>query len=67
MFHEAVNQRCAVVSAHFGLSAREEEVLDLIMQGSSVQETADKMFISTGTVKTHINHIYKKTGTQGRT
>ena len=67
VFHEAVNQRCELVAACFGLSAREEEVLDLIMQGSSLQETADKMFISTGTVKTHINHIYKKTGTQSRT
>jgi|GEM_PF-4318686 len=67
VFHEAVNQRCELVAARFGLSAREEEVLDFIMQGSSLQETADKMFISTGTVKTHINHIYKKTGTQNRT
>ena len=66
IFHEAVNRRCADVAGEYGLSNREEEVLVHIMQGNSIQEVADKLFISPGTVKTHINHIYRKMGVTRR-
>ena len=42
------------------LSERELEVLDLIAQGFTNQEIADRLFIAHGTVKRHINNIYGK-------
>ena len=47
-------------------SAREKEVASLIMQGKTAQETADLLFISLATVKTHIQHIYEKAGVHNR-
>jgi len=66
ILQEAVNRRCELVAAQFGLTNREREVLEHIMHGDSIQEAAEALYISPGTVKTHINHIYKKTGVDTR-
>ena len=42
------------------LTAREREVLALIGQGKSNTEIAAELFLSEGTVKTHINHLFTK-------
>lgn len=49
-----------------GLTAREREVLALVGQGLSNKEIAEALFISSGTVRSHINHIYGKTGLRTR-
>jgi len=49
------------------LSERELEVLQLIASGHSNQEIADKLVVTVSTVKTHINRLYSKLGTQRRT
>ena len=49
------------------LSERELEVLALIATGDSNAKIADKLFVSTSTVKTHINNLYRKLGTRRRT
>jgi LuxR family maltose regulon positive regulatory protein len=49
------------------LSERELEVLALIAAGNSNREIAAKLFVSTGTVKTHINRLYRKLGARSRT
>ena len=49
------------------LSERELEVLALIAAGESNGEIARKLFISTSTVKTHINRLYRKLGACSRT
>ena len=41
------------------LSAREKEVLHLILAGKSNKEIAAALFVSPSTIKTHINNIYK--------
>jgi len=51
----------------FGLSEREMEVLVLLSQGLSNREVADKLFVSTNTIKTHISNIYSKLSAQRRT
>ncbi|MBD8194859.1 helix-turn-helix transcriptional regulator [Pseudomonas fluorescens] len=49
------------------LSQRELEVLQLIAQGSSNLEIADRLFISLHTVKTHARRIHSKLGVERRT
>ena len=53
-------------SAHSPFSARETEVVSLILQGHTTQETADALCISVATVKTHLQHIYEKSGVRNR-
>lgn len=47
-------------SEHETLTAREEEVLDLLSQGMLYKEIAAREGISISTVKQHIHSIYKK-------
>jgi LuxR family maltose regulon positive regulatory protein len=48
------------------LSGRELEVLALIAAGDSNQEIAGRLFVSTSTVKTHINNLYRKLNARSR-
>jgi DNA-binding NarL/FixJ family response regulator len=48
------------------LTEREGEVLRLIAAGRSNDEIAKTLFVSEATVKTHINHIFAKTGSRDR-
>ena len=50
-----------------GLSKREFEVLELIAAGLSNQEIAEKLFVSTSTVKTHVSNILAKLDASRRT
>ncbi len=48
------------------LTQREAEVLAHIAAGLSNSEIASTLFVSEATVKTHINHIFAKTGLRDR-
>ena len=49
-----------------GLSAREVEVLLLVLRGEGNKEIADSLFLSVNTVKVHVHHILRKCGTGDR-
>jgi DNA-binding NarL/FixJ family response regulator len=49
-----------------GLTQREVEILNLIAQGLTNGEIADRLFLSNHTIKTHINRIFAKTGSRDR-
>ena len=49
------------------LTAREEEVLQLVAQGMSNKEVADKLSLSSGTVKIHVSNILGKLNVSSRT
>jgi two-component system, NarL family, response regulator DegU len=49
------------------ITAREEEVLQLVADGCSTSEVADKLFISQKTVKNHLASIYEKLNARDRT
>jgi len=48
-------------------SEREMEVLAFIAAGASNAEIAGRLFVSTSTVKTHVNNLYRKLGARSRT
>lgn len=48
------------MAAQRGLSPRETEVLYLLAQGRSRTFIQSELYLSDGTVKTHIRHIYQK-------
>jgi DNA-binding NarL/FixJ family response regulator len=49
-----------------GLTGREGEVLRLIASGLSNSEIAAQLYVSEVTIKTHVNHIFTKTGSRDR-
>jgi HD-GYP domain-containing protein (c-di-GMP phosphodiesterase class II) len=49
-----------------GLTAREAEVLELLVRGLSNKQIAARLAISARTVATHIEHIFTKTGVTTR-
>ena len=53
--------------AALGISGRELEVLELLAQGSSNKEIADRLCVSPHTVKTHLGHLYDKLDVARRT
>ena len=52
---------------HMPLSRREMDVLSLVGEGCSNEGIAERLFISVGTVKWHVNHILAKLNARNRT
>ncbi len=50
------------ISIKYKLGTQEEKVLNLLIQGLSNQEMADRLFVSVNTIRNHVANIYKKTG-----
>jgi DNA-binding NarL/FixJ family response regulator len=50
-----------------GLTLREAEILSLIARGMTNTDIAAELYISTQTIKSHINRIFAKTGSANRT
>ncbi len=50
-----------------GITPRELEILELMAQGLSNREIAQKLFVSENTVKTHSSRVFDKLGARRRT
>lgn len=53
-------------SSRSQLTAREQQVMELVEQGLKNREIARELNIRPGTVKIHLKHIFEKTGVRGR-
>jgi DNA-binding CsgD family transcriptional regulator len=47
----------------YGLTAAECRVLQLVAEGHTPQEAADRLALSLATVKTHLQRVFAKTNT----
>lgn len=52
--------------ARTALTPREIEIVRMVAQGIGNREVGERLFISEGTVKTHLHTIYEKLGVKGR-
>ena len=52
--------KCETVANTFLLSRREAEILFFLAKGHNAAYIQEKLYISEGTAKTHIRHIYRK-------
>lgn len=62
----SLDEICDAISAEFGLTPRESEILPSVARGRTLARIQQELFISTSTVNTHIRHIYAKCGVAGR-
>ena len=53
-------------SVHISLSSREMEIIDLVADGLTNQEIAEKLTISKRTVDNHVSNMFTKTGSKNR-
>jgi ligand-binding sensor domain-containing protein/DNA-binding CsgD family transcriptional regulator len=51
---------------HFGVSRREQEIIELLLLGRSNKEIEDALFIAESTVRNHIYSIYQKLDVRNR-
>ncbi|WP_261433808.1 helix-turn-helix transcriptional regulator [Berryella wangjianweii] len=58
--------RIELMAARCRLSSREREVLAIWATGHTAAYVEERLRISKSTIKTHLNHIYAKTGTRNR-
>ena len=57
---ESQPRRPPPATTRYDISPRELEVLQVLAEGCSNREIADRLFISEGTVKTHLHHLTEK-------
>lgn len=57
---------CLEIAERFGLSQRETDVLFLLAKGRTISFIADDLSVSFNTAKSHIRHVYVKTGVHTR-
>jgi DNA-binding CsgD family transcriptional regulator len=46
----------------YGITPRECDIIAMMEKGHNNRQLAERLFISTRTVKNHVYHIYQKTG-----
>ena len=67
LFHpEFEPEKVGIPIATLGLTPREQEVAQLLVQGKTYKEMAAELFVSLPTVKTHVSNIYAKAQVRNR-
>jgi DNA-binding CsgD family transcriptional regulator len=57
---------CFDLQVKFGLTDREAEVAAYLLEGASRERIAEELVLTTNTIKTHVQHVYEKTGVHSR-
>jgi DNA-binding CsgD family transcriptional regulator len=71
LYHRASESEAGVAAVarlaqEHGITQREREVMELIVQGKSNKEIEERLFISFSTVKNHAYSLYRKLGVKSR-
>ena len=61
-----VRERPTCITHRCGVTNHEIEVLGYLARGRTLPYIADALFVTTGTVKTHTTHIYRKLDVNSR-
>lgn len=61
-----LERRCALYAESYGFTPRQGEVCLLLVEGKSVSDIAEELYISKETVKTHAKSLYAKAGVHSR-
>lgn len=61
-----LERRCALYAESCGFTPRQGEVCLLLVEGRSVNDIAEELYISKETVKTHAKSLYAKAGVHSR-
>lgn len=64
--YEAILIQGAVLAKQHKLTERETEILLLLLQGRNLPHIQEKLVLASGTVRTHVNKIYKKLDVHSR-
>ena len=59
---QSIEERCAELAEQSGLTAREAEIFGYLARGRNVRFIEEELTVSYNTVRTHVSHIYAKTG-----
>ena len=65
-FQEEAAERVAQRAERYGLTQREIGLLAALSLGASLADVAEREGLSTGTVKSHLSHAYRKLGVSNR-
>jgi DNA-binding CsgD family transcriptional regulator len=66
LLNERRDPSTAAELQQLGLTVREAEILDMLASGATNTELAAALHISSGTVKKHLDNLYRKLGVTGR-
>lgn len=61
-YRDRLAMQAEALRRHYGLSAREAEVMELVARGGTVPRIAEELVVSENTVRTHSKRIYAKLG-----
>jgi len=53
-------------TATYGLSPREEEVVEFVVRGASTRQISQALYINEGTVQRHLQNVFEKVGVRSR-
>lgn len=57
---DATSYTCHLIACQYDLTRREEEILQLLVQGQSAARISEELCISVATARTHLRNIYAK-------
>lgn len=60
IYQDRISKQAALLQRHYRLSARETEVMELIVRGNTVTRIAEELVVSENTIRTHSKRIYAK-------